>query len=179
MSTHNLLTPYLTNQPKRARGAKHVSMHLRRLLDYHLLSHWETLFLHLKDPLYQILICRLSQQRKRAWTLLYHIIYFILKFTCYRLALNAVFANWFRLWYLSCLNLCDGFVNFNGRVILSPLFMKREYIILRIDSISVFAPWNMVLIFLLVVCHKLMFSFKQSIILHYFEIPKYHWSILT
>ena len=62
MSTHKSVTPSPTNQSNRAHGAKHVAVYLRSLLDYHLPSHRETLFLHDKGPLHQILLLPLPAQ---------------------------------------------------------------------------------------------------------------------
>ena len=122
MSTHKLVTPSITSRSNRAHGAKHAAVYLINLLYYRLLSHWDTLFLYYKGPLYRILLCCLSHHINWAWPLICHIIYFLLTLPRQVLATNAVFANCFRLWNLSCLNICDGFVNFIVRVIIPPIF---------------------------------------------------------
>ena len=126
MSTHKFLTISPTNRSNRSCGSKNVAFYLRSLLYYRLLSQGETLYLHYKDPLHKILLCCLSQHRKISCPLLWHILSFILTFLWYPLVWNSVFANCFCLWNISCLNLCDGLFNVNGRVILSPIFHGRR-----------------------------------------------------
>ena len=179
MSTHKLVTPDLTNKSKRAHGAKHIVVYLITLMDYHLLSHWGNLFLHGKVPLHKILLCCLSYNSDRSWPLLFHIFFFILTFTRQGLAWNAVFTNCFCLWNISCLIflwwLCQRHCKINYS---SYLPQKERTSYWEVIGNSARAPWNMVIILLLSVGHKLLFYFKQPNILQYLVILQYDWYIL-
>ena len=93
MLTLKSVTLSPTNKSNRVYGAKHVVVYLRSFLDCFLPSHRENLFLHDKGPLYQILLCCLSQHRNQAWPLLCHIISFLFSFPRQGLDINAIFAK--------------------------------------------------------------------------------------
>ena len=117
MSNNKSFAPSKTNRSNREQGSIHIAVYILRLIYNHVPSHWETLFLNGRGPLYQILLCRLS--RNRAWYLIYHILYFLLTLYFQGSARNSIFANIFHLWYLSCLNIFDGLIHTTGRVIIT------------------------------------------------------------
>ena len=126
MSIHKLVTPYMNYLSNRVRGSINQAVYLLRILYNHVPYQHETLFLHGKGPLNQIILCLHSQNRSQAWLLLCHN-WFILPTLYFQgLARNSVLANRFRLWYLSCFNLHDGFVNVTERVIIPLLFCGRR-----------------------------------------------------
>ena len=53
MSTHKLVTPSPIDQSNRAHWPNDVAVYHRIILDYHLPSQQETLFMHVKVPLHQ------------------------------------------------------------------------------------------------------------------------------
>ena len=125
MSINKLVATSTTHRSDRSCGAIHQEVHLLIFLYKYILSHWDNMFLHGRVPLYQIPIWILSQHRSQAWPLLFHILYFIIPFSCQSSARNAAFANGFCLWYLSCFNLRDGFSNTTQRVIFTIIFGGR------------------------------------------------------
>ena len=180
MSIHKSVTPSTTNQYNRVHGDKNLAVYLLRLLYHHIPLDRKSLFLHGKGPLYQIFLWRLSHHRNQSWPLLFRILSFLLTFLCQCLDQNSVFTNIFHLWYISSLNICGEFVNVTRRVILPLIFLwKKSKPYWEVTGNSGRAPWNMDLKILLSLCHKLLFYYRQPIILQYFGILKYHWSILS
>ena len=122
VSNHKLFTPSTTNLSNIVHGNNHVAVYLRSLLYYQVPYQRKTLFMHGKVSLYHILICCIYHHRNWVWPLLCHILFFLITFPRQGLEQNSVFANRFHLWYLSYLNIYDGFVNVTGRVIIPLLF---------------------------------------------------------
>ena len=127
MKINKLVAPSTTHQSNKVRKAIHQAMHILSLLYNHSFSQRETMFLHCKGKLHQILIWLLSQHRSQDWPLICHILSFLLTFSFQGLARNATFANGFHLWYLYCFNISDGFFNVPGRVIIPLIFCGRRW----------------------------------------------------
>ena len=126
MSTHKLLTPWPTNQSKRARGSKHVAVYIRSLMGYHIHITGRPCFCIARTH------CTKSFSAASPSTGREPGIFsatFSLLFSHFRAIIwRGMPYSWnsFRLWNLSCLNLCDGFVNVTGRVIIPPHIHGRR-----------------------------------------------------